>query len=72
MSNVETRPLFLFYLVTLGFSAVDALHLALAEKYNVDYFITCDNAIIKLYRKHQDVIKIKLVGLLEFIALEVK
>ena len=60
------------HLVTLGFSAVDALHLALAEKYNVDYFITCDNAIIKLYRKHQDVIKIKLVGLLEFIALEVK
>ena len=30
-----------------------ALHLALAEKRNVDYFITCDDSIIKLYRKQQ-------------------
>jgi len=60
------------YLVTLGFSAMDALHLALAEKRNVDYFITCDDSIIKLYRKHQGIIKIKIVSLLEFIGLEVK
>ena len=60
------------YLVTLGFSAMDALHLALAEKQNVDYFITCDDSIVKLYRKHQGIMKIKVVNLLEFISLEVK
>ena len=59
-------------LVTLGFSAMDALHLALAEKQNVDYFITCDDSIIKLYRKHQDIMKVRVVSLLEFIGLEVK
>jgi len=60
------------YVVALGFSAMDALHLTLAEKQNVDYFITCDDSIIKLYRKHQDIVKIKVVSLLEFISLEVK
>jgi len=60
------------YVVALGFSAMDALHLTLAEKQNVDYFITCDDSIIKLYRKHQDIMKIKVVSLLEFISLEVK
>lgn len=60
------------YLITLGFSAMDALHLALAEKQNVDYFITCDDSIIKLYRKHQGIIKVRVVSLLEFIDLEVK
>ena len=52
------------YVVALGFSAMDALHLTLAEKQNVDYFITCDDSIIKLYRKHQSIMKIKVVGLL--------
>ena len=60
------------YLVTLGFSAMDALHLVLAERQNVDYFITCDDSIVKLYRKHQGIMKIKVVNLLEFIGLEVK
>ena len=51
---------------------IDALHLALAEKQNVDYFITCDDSVVKLYRKHQGIMKIKVVSLLEFIGLEVK
>lgn len=33
------------YLVTLGFFAIDALHLALTEKRNEDYFITCNDSI---------------------------
>lgn len=32
-------------MVALGFSAMDALHLTLAEKQNVDYFITCDDSL---------------------------
>ena len=60
------------YLTGLGFSAVDALHIALAEKCGVDYFITCDDDIIKVYKKHKNLIKVKLVSLLEFIALEVR
>lgn len=55
-----------------GFSDVDALHIALAEKSNVNYFITCDDDIVNLYRKYQDRVKVSVVGLLEFIALEVK
>ena len=55
-----------------GFSDIDALHIALAEKSEVDYFITCDDEITKLYKKHQDFIKVDVVSLLEFIGLEVK
>ena len=55
-----------------GFSDVDALHIALAENSNVNYFITCDDDIVHLCRKYQDSIKVSVVSLLEFIALEVK
>ena len=57
-------------LVKLGFNAMDALHLKLAEKSKADYFITCDDKIVKLYRKHIDSIKIRTLNILEFIALE--
>lgn len=52
------------------FSDIDALHIALAEKANVDYFITCDDEIIKLYKKNKDYIKVEIVNIIEFIALE--
>ena len=58
------------YLVTLGFSTMDALHITLAEKCPADYFITCDDALIKCYRKHKDSIKIRVVSLLEFVSQE--
>lgn len=56
----------------LGFSDIDALHIALAEKAEVDYFITCDDGIISHYKKQRDFIKIKIVTLTEFIGMEVK
>ena len=60
------------FLKGLGFYDLDALHIALAEKSKADYFITCDDGIIGLYKKHRDLIKIKIIGLIEFIGLEVK
>jgi len=56
----------------LGLFDIDALHIALAEKSEVDYFITCDDEITKVYKKRQNVIKVSVVGLTEFIGLEVK
>jgi predicted nucleic acid-binding protein len=56
----------------LGFSDIDALHIALAEKSEADYFITCDDEITKVYKQHQNIINVRVVGLTEFIGLEVK
>jgi hypothetical protein len=60
------------FLRNLGFSDIDALHISLAEKSDVDYFITCDDEIVRLYIKHSSFIKVKVVNLIEFIGLEVK
>jgi len=60
------------YLKRLGFADIDALHIGLAEKSRVDYFITCDDEIVKLYKKWRNSIKVKVISLIEFIALEVK
>lgn len=60
------------FLKGLGFSDIDALHIAIAEKAKVDYFITCDDEIVKLYKRNQSAIKVKVEWLIDFIALEVK
>jgi len=60
------------FLKQLGFSDIDALHIALAEKCGADYFVSCDDAIIKLYERHKDFIKVNIIRLIEFIGLEVK
>lgn len=33
----------------MGIKGIDALHLACAEKLNADYFVTCDDGIIRRY-----------------------
>jgi len=60
------------FLRELGFSDIDALHMALSEKCRADYFVTCDDNIIKLYKRHKDFIKVNIVSLIELISLEVK
>lgn len=52
------------------FSDVDALHIALAEKSGADYFITCDDEILKSYKQYKASINIDVVNIMEFIALE--
>lgn len=50
-----------------GFSGIDSMHIALAEKAGADYFITCDDGIIKLYKKYKKLINIEIVSLIEFL-----
>lgn len=47
-----------------GFKALDALHLALAEAEQVDYFCTCDDRFLKRARAQID-LAIKVVSPLE-------
>lgn len=46
----------------LGFSAMDSVHIAVAEFAEVDYFVTCDDDIIKLSEKLKKRIKIKVTS----------
>jgi predicted nucleic acid-binding protein len=58
------------FLNNLGFSDMDALHIALAEKGNSDYFVTCDDDIIKLYKRNVDQVKVKIVSIIELVGME--
>lgn len=54
-------------LVNLGFKSLDALHIAMAEQAFAEYFVTCDNGIIKKGRAAQDELKIKVRSILDFV-----
>jgi predicted nucleic acid-binding protein len=54
-----------------GFEPIDALHLACAEAGEAEYFITCDDNIIKKARKGQAMVQIAVCGPLEFVLKEV-
>lgn len=41
-----------------GFGAVDALHLVCAEAADCDYFVTCDDRLVKRYRKNRAGLKV--------------
>jgi predicted nucleic acid-binding protein len=56
----------------IGFSDMDAVHIASAEKGNIDFFITCDDWMSDLYKKNAQAIKVMVMNLLEFVAKEVK
>ncbi len=56
----------------LGFAAIDALHIAVAEKAGVDCFITCDDDIVRVYRSVKDKVSVLIKSLREFIAQEVE
>jgi len=56
----------------LGFPDIDAFHIALAEKARADYFVTCDDDIIKLYKRHEGLVKVNIVSLIELVSLEVR
>lgn len=53
-----------------GIMAMDALHVACAEHAHADYFVTCDDTLIKRLRR-VSVMKGKVVTLMDFMAKEV-
>jgi predicted nucleic acid-binding protein len=55
----------------LGIMGIDALHIACAEKAKSDFFVTCDDTLIKKCRAARQVIKLKVKPLLKFVAEEV-
>jgi hypothetical protein len=57
---------------TIGFLDMDALHIASAEKGRIDFFITCDDSIVNLYKRNVDNVKVEITNLLEFVTKEVK
>lgn len=57
---------------TMGFSDMDALHIASAEKGGIDFFITCDDWIVNLYKRNVHNVKVEVINLLEFVTKEVK
>lgn len=54
-----------------GIEPIDALHLACAESGGAEYFVTCDDNIIKKARKDQAMVQMAVCGPLEFVLKEV-
>lgn len=51
-----------------GFSAMDSVHIAVAEFAEVDYFVTCDDEILKLSEKFSKKLKVKIVSILKLVS----
>ena len=66
--NVKIRAV---SLERAGFEPIDALHLACAEASEAEYFVTCDDNIIKKARKDQAMVQMAVCGPLEFVLKEV-
>jgi predicted nucleic acid-binding protein len=56
----------------MGFSDMDALHIAAAKKGETDFFITCDDSILNFYKRDDQITKVRIMNLLEFVTEEVK
>lgn len=54
-----------------GIDSIDALHLSYAEFGGVEYFLTCDDGIIKKVRKVKGLFKMKVCNPIDFIIEEV-
>ena len=54
-----------------GFMAMDALHIACAEAAKSDFFITCDDLLLRKGEANKDKMKVRIIGLMEFISEEV-
>jgi len=55
----------------MAFMAMDALHIACAETGKADAFITCDDLLLRKGTVNKDKLKVKIIGLMEFISREV-
>jgi hypothetical protein len=53
-------------LIGLGFSDLDALHIAMAEEGKAEYFVTCDDGIVNVARRCHDSIDVSVRAVLDF------
>ena len=58
-------------LENIGIDKIDSLHLAYAEYGGAQYFITCDDGIIRKISRNKDILTVEVFNPLEFILKEV-
>jgi predicted nucleic acid-binding protein len=54
-----------------GFMAMDALHIACAEAAKSDFFITCDDLLLRKGKTNKGKLKVSIMSLMEFVSKEV-
>ena len=54
-----------------GIMAIDALHIACAEVAKDDFLVTCDDLLVRKGTINKERLKVKVIGLMEFVAKEV-
>ena len=54
-------------IISLGFKDMDSLHMAMAEEGKAEYFVTCDDRIVRKAKKCQQSLKVKVCSVLEFL-----
>ena len=55
----------------LGIMAMDALHIACAEMAKADFFVTCDDLLVRKGESNKGNINVRIMSLMEFITREV-
>lgn len=55
----------------LSITGIDALHIACAEIAKADFFVTCDDILMKKGKNNKENINVRIIGLTEFITQEV-
>jgi hypothetical protein len=56
---------------SLGIDPIDALHLSCAESGGAEYFLTCDDGIVKRAKRNHDLLKVTVQNPLAFVLEEV-
>jgi len=55
----------------MGIPAMDSLHIACAENASSDFFVTCDDILIRKIKPIHDQFKITIINILDFVSKEV-
>jgi len=55
----------------MNFMAMDALHIACAETVKSDFFITCDDLLLRKGKANKDKLNVTIISLMEFVSKEV-
>lgn len=51
--------------------AIDSLHIACAEMAKADFFVTCDDLLVRKGKTNKEKLKVRIISLMEFITKEV-